>query len=85
VPTLSAIGAVVLLFASLLVFGLLMRRLGDLQITNTLRFIGDQGREVIRQTIDAASHARRPSPCHTSRARRAIAAAPGTAALCPGL
>ncbi|GGJ43513.1 DUF2254 domain-containing protein [Neoroseomonas lacus] len=53
VPTLSAIGAVVLLFASLLVFGLLMRRLGDLQITNTLRFIGDQGREVIRQTIDA--------------------------------
>ncbi|WP_137126323.1 DUF2254 domain-containing protein [Roseomonas sp. HF4] len=53
VPTLSAIGAVVLLFASLLVFGLLMRRLGDLQITNTLRFIGDQGRDVIRQTIVA--------------------------------
>lgn len=53
VPTLSAIGAVVMLFASLLVFGLLMRRLGDLQISNTLRFIGDQGREVIRQTIVA--------------------------------
>ncbi|BDG74311.1 hypothetical protein Rmf_42400 [Roseomonas fluvialis] len=53
VPTLSAIGAMVMLFASLLAFGLLMRRLGDLQIANTLRFIGDQGREVIRQTIIA--------------------------------
>jgi uncharacterized membrane protein len=53
VPTLSAIGAIVMLFVSLLAFGLLMRRLGDLQITNTLRFIGDQGREVIRRTIVA--------------------------------
>lgn len=51
VPAISSLFAVGLLFLSLLAFGLLMRRLGDLQITNTLRFIGDQGRTVIRQTV----------------------------------
>jgi uncharacterized membrane protein len=51
VPTLSSLLAVGLLFLSLLAFGLLMRRLGDLQITNTLRYIGDQGRAIIRQSV----------------------------------
>ncbi len=51
VPAISSLLAVGLLFLSLLAFGLLMRRLGDLQITNTLRFIGDQGRTVIRQSL----------------------------------
>lgn len=51
VPVLSSLIAVSLLFISLLAFCLLMRRLGDLQITNTLRYIGDQGRKVIRQTF----------------------------------
>ncbi len=47
----SSLIAVALLFVSLFAFTLLMRRLGDLQITNTLRYIGDQGRSVIRQTF----------------------------------
>ncbi len=51
VPAISSLFAVGLLFLSLLAFGLLMRRLGDLQITNTLRFIGDQGRTIIRQNL----------------------------------
>jgi uncharacterized membrane protein len=51
VLAISSIVAVALLFISLFVFTLLMRRLGDLQITNTLRYIGDQGRTVIRQTV----------------------------------
>lgn len=53
VPAISSLIAVGLLFVSLLAFGLLVRRLGDLQITNTLRYIGDQGRAVIRQTLAA--------------------------------
>ncbi|PWS35201.1 hypothetical protein DFH01_23135 [Falsiroseomonas bella] len=51
VPAVSALVAVALLFVSLMAFGLLMRRLGDLQITNTLRYIGDQGRAIIGQTL----------------------------------
>lgn len=47
----SSMAAVGLLFLSMVAFGLLMRRLGDLQITSTLRFIGDRGRSVIRQRI----------------------------------
>ncbi|WP_198368801.1 DUF2254 domain-containing protein [Roseomonas rosulenta] len=54
VPAISSLIAVGLLFVSLLAFGLLMRRLGDLQITNTLRYIGDRGREVIRQSVPKA-------------------------------
>ncbi|WP_198376340.1 DUF2254 family protein, partial [Neoroseomonas rubea] len=60
VLAISSLVAVGLLFVSLLAFGLLMRRLGDLQITNTLRYIGDQGRTVIRQTFATlAPHAAR--------------------------
>lgn len=52
---LSAFLSVGLLLASLFAFGLLMRRLADLQITNTLRYIGNQGREIIRHTFAAAA------------------------------
>ncbi|MBP0466269.1 DUF2254 domain-containing protein [Roseomonas sp. PWR1] len=50
VPAISSAIAVAMLFVSMVTFGLLLRRLGDLQITNTLRYIGDQGRDVIKQT-----------------------------------
>ncbi|MBX9748357.1 MAG: DUF2254 domain-containing protein [Roseococcus sp.] len=56
----SSLAAVGLLFLSLIAFSLLMRRLGDLQITNTLRYIGDRGRSVIRQSL-ALSGARHGS------------------------
>jgi uncharacterized membrane protein len=54
----SSVVSVALLFVSLIVFGLLMRRLGDLQVTETLRYIGDQGRRVIRQSVQGG--AKRP-------------------------
>jgi uncharacterized membrane protein len=57
VPAISALAAVGLLLCSLLAFGLLMRRLGDLQITNTLRYIGNQGREVIHAAFPRKEHA----------------------------
>lgn len=69
VPALSTSAAVVLLFCSLMAFGLLMRRLGDLQITNTLRYIGDQGRAIIGQTL--ATSAPEASALGSSRAAQA--------------
>lgn len=71
VPAISAMAAVGLLFVSLMAFGLLMRRLGDLQITNTLRYIGDQGRAIIGQgpvqapggrSVGRAAEAPSPAP-----------------------
>ena len=56
VPIVSWAVCVVLLWASLLVFALLIRRLADLQIGNTLRYIGDQGRQVIAESF-ARAHA----------------------------
>jgi uncharacterized membrane protein len=54
VPIVSWSICVVLLVASLLVFALLVRRLADLQIGNTLRYIGDQGRAVIAESFARA-------------------------------
>ncbi|MBR0683127.1 DUF2254 domain-containing protein [Roseomonas eburnea] len=54
VPTVSWFIAIMLLSLSLLIFTLLVRRLADLQIGNTLRFVGDRGREVIAETFAAA-------------------------------
>ncbi|MGG5821740.1 DUF2254 domain-containing protein [Falsiroseomonas sp. HW251] len=55
VPVLSWFIAMFLLFASLLFFALLVRRLNDLQITAMLRDIGDSGRAVI-SAMFAAPH-----------------------------
>jgi uncharacterized membrane protein len=58
----SAMLTFVLLIASLVVFMRLVQRLTDLQITNTLRSIGDSGREVIADmfaTGNAAAAVRR--------------------------
>jgi uncharacterized membrane protein len=53
VPALSWFIAIGLVFASLLFFALLVRRLNDLQITAMLRDIGDSGRKVIAQSVAA--------------------------------
>ncbi len=64
VPTLSWFIAIGLVFASLLFFALLVRRLNDLQITSMLRDIGDSGRAVIASSVErphrAAVRPRRP-------------------------
>lgn len=60
VPIVSWAICVALLVASLLVFALLVRRLADLQIGNTLRYIGDQGRQVIAESF-ARAHTGQPA------------------------
>ena len=47
VPFFSSVVVAVMLVVSMLLFARLVQRLGDLQITNVLHLIGDQGRKVI--------------------------------------
>ena len=48
VPLFSVLLVTVLLILSMMVFAKLVQRLNDIQITNVLHFVGQQGREVIR-------------------------------------
>ncbi|MDS4021647.1 MAG: DUF2254 domain-containing protein [Candidatus Competibacter sp.] len=48
VPLFSVVLVTVLLILSMMVFAKLVQRLNDVQITNVLHFVGQQGREVIR-------------------------------------
>lgn len=48
VPLFSVVLVTVLLILSMMVFAKLVQRLNDIQITNVLHFVGQQGREVIR-------------------------------------
>jgi uncharacterized membrane protein len=43
---------VLMVIASMFVFARLVRGVGDLLVTNTLRAVGDRGRVVLRQTFD---------------------------------
>jgi uncharacterized membrane protein len=61
VPTLSLAVATGLLFVSMIMFVLLIRRLADLQIGATLRYIGDEGREVIRRSFALPTGPRPPA------------------------
>lgn len=51
VPALSSILVALMLVASLILFSLLIQRLGSLQVTNVLFFIGDRGRATIHQVL----------------------------------
>ena len=51
VPLISGVAVAGLLLLSMLLFSALMKGLRDLQITFVLHVIGDQGREVIRETF----------------------------------
>jgi uncharacterized membrane protein len=48
VPLFSSLAVAVLLIISMVLFTRLVQRLSDLQVTNVLHLIGDQGRQVIR-------------------------------------
>lgn len=48
VPLFSVVLVTVLLILSMMAFAKLVQRLNDIQITNVLHFVGQQGREVIR-------------------------------------
>lgn len=69
VPEISWVVSAWLLVMSLLVFARLVQRLSDLQITNTLRMIGDHGRAVIRDTF-ADSSGRTPRAAPSAGAAR---------------
>jgi uncharacterized membrane protein len=56
VPLLSMLIVVVLLVASTMLFSWLMRALSELQITNTLRLVGDRGRAVIAGMFSPLDH-----------------------------
>jgi len=49
VPLFSVLLVVVMVIVSIILFSLLVQRLNDLQISNVLHFVGDKGREVIRE------------------------------------
>jgi len=49
VPLLTVMVAMVLLIASMAFFGLLVRRIGTMQISRVLAYAGDQGRAVIKR------------------------------------
>jgi uncharacterized membrane protein len=49
VPLFSTSLAVVMVVISMALFSVLVQRITDLQISNVLRFIGDKGRDVIRE------------------------------------
>ena len=51
VPLFSALVVVGLVLLSMLLFSRLIKGLSDLQITNVLHMVGDQGREIIRTTF----------------------------------
>ncbi len=51
VPLFSGLVVVSLLLLSMLLFSRLIKGLSDLQITNVLHVLGDQGREIIRATF----------------------------------
>mgnify|MGYP000907641187 CR=1 FL=1 len=73
VPLFSVLFVTVLLIFSMIVFARLVQRLNDLQITNVLHFIGQQGREVIRTMfpqLDAAGGAALESWQQTAEAAR---------------
>jgi uncharacterized membrane protein len=63
VPAVSWFIAIMLVFASLVFFALLVRRLNDLQITAMLRDIGDSGRKVIARSVAAP----RAAPAQAAR------------------
>ncbi|MER2602641.1 MAG: DUF2254 domain-containing protein [Candidatus Competibacter phosphatis] len=68
VPLFSTLLAVVLLILSMMVFAKLVQRLNDIQITNVLHFVGQQGREVIRAMFPRLDTARdaEPGPWQTA-------------------
>ncbi|NMQ19487.1 DUF2254 domain-containing protein [Candidatus Competibacter phosphatis] len=62
VPLFSVLLVTVLLILSMAVFAKLVQRLNDIQITNVLHFIGQQGREVIRTMFPRLDAPAGPTP-----------------------
>ncbi|MDS4028291.1 MAG: DUF2254 domain-containing protein [Candidatus Contendobacter sp.] len=62
VPLFSVLLVTVLLILSMAVFAKLVQRLNDIQITNVLHFIGQQGREVIRTMFPRLDAPTDPTP-----------------------
>jgi uncharacterized membrane protein len=57
VPLFSVMVVGVLLLVSMLLFSWLVQRLARLQVSNVLQFVGDRGRQVIRETYNGCERA----------------------------
>ena len=75
IPPISVWFAVLLLLASLLLFVLLVERVGMLQVTRVLAFAGDEGRKVIERMYGTPFRNRRDSGTHAAPPSEARAAA----------
>ena len=75
IPPISVWFAVLLLLASLLLFVLLVERVGMLQVTRVLAFAGDEGRKVIERMYGTPFRNRRDSGTHAPPPSEARAAA----------
>jgi uncharacterized membrane protein len=80
VPMLSLLLVVVLVTVSMLLFSWLVQRLGNLQIANVLRLIGDKGRSVICEMFQRADQAAERE-CKADAASTETRLAPVTQAL----
>jgi len=65
VPPFSSLLVALMIVVSMLLFSRLMQRLGDLQITNVLHLLGDQGRSVIHEMFRPLEDT--PASLHPSR------------------
>ena len=75
IPPISVWFAVLLLLASLLLFVLLVERVGMLQVTRVLAFAGDEGRKVIERMYGTPFRDRRDPGTHAAPPSEASAAA----------
>jgi uncharacterized membrane protein len=76
VPEFSLLIVVILLIASMVAFARLVRRVNDLEITNTLHKLGDRGRIVLKQTFGRVDA--KPSQQKTSAAEKDLRNGPIT-------
>ncbi|MCU0250276.1 MAG: DUF2254 domain-containing protein [Vicinamibacterales bacterium] len=75
IPPISVWFAVLLLLSSLLLFVLLVERVGMLQVTRVLAFAGDEGRKVIERMYGTPFRSRRDPGRHAAPPSEASAAA----------
>lgn len=81
VPLFSMLVVLSLLIVSMLAFARLVQRLNDIQITNVLRFVGRQGRQVIAAMFPRLDEALPGTPDSWSQAARETGKSPVTLAL----
>jgi uncharacterized membrane protein len=81
VPLFSTLLVVVLLILSMMVFAKLVQRLNDIQVTNVLYFVGQQGRTVIREMFPRLDTVGNATPVSWQMAAESVQQRPVTQTL----